>query len=188
MLGMILGRCPARLCCSDMKEHRLHRRACRLPLKSGPMKFLSQPLDGIRRARPRSGRRKPAILFYPAMKQLDAFDLARDFFSAADIGPEVDEVTKRLCRHGGGIGCRDPQPLPFTQMGRRRQRRERIVAFLEQIPIRRDKAAKICFFGILLQGLPMKMAPLISTQDISITWSFLMMAAPRYANLVADIV
>ena len=103
--GRILGLLfPRGLMLLDFEEHRLHRRALSVAFKSGPMKSYLAALDAGIAARVGQWKAQPGpILFYPAMKQL-TLDLAATSFLGADIGPEVDEITQRLCRHGGGIG------------------------------------------------------------------------------------
>ena len=97
------------------------------------------------------------MLFYPAMKQL-TLDLAATSFLGADIGPEVDEITRAFVDMVAAAVAVDPQALPGTQMARGVKGRKRIVAyFSEQIPIRRAKgAAKICSRSCA--GPPMKTA------------------------------
>ena len=113
--------------------------------------------------------------FYPAMKQL-TLDLAATSFLGADIGPEVDEITRAFVDMVAAAVTPIRQPLPFTQMARGVKGRERIVAyFSEQIPIRRDKDGEDLFSQLC--RATHEDGALLSTQDIVDHMSFLMMAA-----------
>ena len=116
------------------------------------------------------------MLFYPAMKQL-TLDLAATSFLGADIGPEVDEITRAFVDMVAASVAVIRKPLPGTQMGRGVKGRKRIVAyFSEQIPIRRAKGGGEDLFSQLCQATHEDGA-LLSTQDIVDHMSFLMMAA-----------
>ena len=78
----------------DFEEHRLHRRALSVAFKSGPMKSYLVDLDRGIAARVKQWKAQPGeMLVYPAMKQL-TLDLAATSFLGAEIGPEVDEITR----------------------------------------------------------------------------------------------
>ena len=82
------------------------------------------------------------MLFYPAMKQL-TLDLAATSFLGADIGPEVDEITRAFVDMVAAAVAPIRRPLPGTQMARGVKGRKRIVAyFSEQIPIRRAQGRR----------------------------------------------
>ena len=116
------------------------------------------------------------MLFYPAMKQL-TLDLAATSFLGADIGPEVDEITRAFVDMVAAAVAPIRKPLPGTQMARGVKGRKRIVAyFSEQIPIRRDKGGGDDLFSQLCRATHEDGA-LLSTQDIVDHMSFLMMAA-----------
>jgi len=57
------------------------------------------------------------ILFYPAMKQL-TLDLAATSFLGADIGPEVDEITRAFVDMVAASVAVIRKPLPGTAMAR----------------------------------------------------------------------
>ena len=115
------------------------------------------------------------MLFYPAMKQL-TLDLAATSFLGAEIGPEVDEITRAFVDMVAASIAPIRTPLPVTQMGRGVEGRKRIVAyFSEQIPIRRARGGDD-LFSHLCQATHEDGA-LLSTQDIIDHMSFLMMAA-----------
>src|SRR6266516_578999 len=175
--GRILGLLfPRGLMLLDFDEHRLHRRALSVAFKSGPMKSYHAALDTGIAARVAQWRAQPGpILFYPAMKQL-TLDLAATSFLGADIGPEVDEITRAFVEMVAAAVTPVRQPLPFTQMARGVKGRERIVAyFSEQIPIRRDKEGEDLFSQLC--RATHEDGALLSTQDIVDHMSFLMMAA-----------
>jgi cytochrome P450 len=175
--GRILGLLfPRGLMLLDFEEHRLHRRALSVAFKSGPMKSYLTSLDAGIAARVGQWKARPGpMLFYPAMKQL-TLDLAATSFLGADIGPEVDEVTKAFVDMVAASVAVIRKPLPGTQMGRGVKGRKRIVAyFSEQIPIRREKGGED-LFSQLCQATHEDGA-LLSTQDIVDHMSFLMMAA-----------
>ena len=113
---------------------------------------------------------------YPAMKQL-TLDLAATSFLGAEIGPEVDEITRAFVDMVAAAVAPIRRPLPFTQMGRGVAGRKRIVAyFAEQIPIRRARGGGNDLFSQLCQATHDDGA-LLSTQDFIDHMSFLMMAA-----------
>ncbi|TKW78412.1 MAG: cytochrome P450, partial [Bradyrhizobium icense] len=115
------------------------------------------------------------MLVYPAMKQL-TLDLAATSFLGAEIGPEVDDITRAFVDMVAAAVAPIRTPLPFTQMGRGVAGRKRIVAyFSEQIPIRRKRGGDD-LFSQLCQATHEDGA-LLSTQDIIDHMSFLMMAA-----------
>src|SRR3954469_13894673 len=174
---IVLGRpFPRGLMLLDFDEHRLHRRALSVAFKSGPMKSYLAALDAGIAARVAQWKAQPGpILFYPAMKQL-TLDLAATSFLGADIGPEVDEITRAFVDMVAAAVTPIRTPLPGTQMARGVKGRERKVAyFSEQIPIRRDKGGEDLFSQ--LSRATHENGALLSTQDIVDHMSFLMMAA-----------
>jgi len=176
--GPILGLLfPRGLMLLDFEEHRLHRRALSVAFKSGPMKSYLVDLDRGIAARVRQWREQPGeMLVYPAMKQL-TLDLAATSFLGADIGHEVDEITRAFIDMVAASVAPIRRPLPFTQMGRGVAGRKRIVAyFAEQIPIRRARGGGEDLFSQLCQATHDDGA-LLSTQDIIDHMSFLMLAA-----------
>src|SRR5215813_3214901 len=176
--GRILGLLfPRGLMLLDFDEHRLHRRALSVAFKSGPMKSYLVDLDRGIAARVKQWKAQPGeMLVYPAMKQL-TLDLAATSFLGADIGPEVDEITRAFVDMVAAAVAPIRRPLPFTQMGRGVAGRKRIVAyFSEQIPIRRARGSGDDLFSQLCQATHEDGA-LLSTQDVIDHMSFLMMAA-----------
>jgi len=176
--GSILGRLfPRGLMLLDFDEHRLHRRALSVAFKSGPMKSYLAELDKGIAARVAQWKAKPGeMLLYPAMKQL-TLDLAATSFLGADIGPEVDEITRAFIDMVAASVAVVRKPLPGTQMARGVAGRKRIVAyFSEQIPIRRARGAGEDLFSQLCRATHEDGA-LLSNQDIIDHMSFLMMAA-----------
>src|SRR3989440_6879546 len=161
----------------DFEEHRLHRRALSVAFKSGPMKSYLAALDTGIAARVAQWRAQPGpMLLYPAMKQL-TLDLAATSFLGAEIGPEVDEITRAFVDMVAASISVIRKPLPGTKMARGVRGRERIVAyFSEQIPIRRNKGGGEDLFSQLCHATHENGA-LLSTQDIVDHMSFLMMAA-----------
>ena len=120
--GPMLGRLfPRGLMLLDFDEHRLHRRALSVAFKSGPMKsYLAAARCGDRRAR-RAMEAKPGpMLFYPAMKQL-TLDLAATSFLGAEIGPEVDEITRAFVDMVAASVALIRKPLAGHADGARRQ-------------------------------------------------------------------
>ena len=107
--GRILGLLfPRGLMLLDFEEHRLHRRALSVAFKSGPMQSYLADLDTGIAARVAQWKAQPGpMLFYPAMKQL-TLDLAATSFLGADIGPEVDEVTRAFVDMVAAAVRRDP--------------------------------------------------------------------------------
>jgi cytochrome P450 len=175
--GRILGLLfPRGLMLLDFDEHRLHRRALSVAFKSGPMKSYLTELDRGIAARVAQWKTRPGeMLVYPAMKQL-TLDLAATSFLGAEIGPEVDEITRAFVDMVAAAVAVIRKPLPGTQMARGVKGRKRIVAyFSEQIPIRRAKGGDD-LFSQLCQATHEDGA-LLSTQDIIDHMSFLMMAA-----------
>jgi cytochrome P450 len=176
--GAILGRLfPRGLMLLDFDEHRLHRRALSVAFKSGPMKSYLADLDKGIAARVAQWKAKPGeMLLYPAMKQL-TLDLAATSFLGAEIGPEVDEITRAFVDMVAASVAVIRKPLPGTQMARGVAGRQRIIAyFSEQIPIRRAKPEGEDLFSQLCRATHEDGA-LLSTQDIIDHMSFLMMAA-----------
>src|SRR5436309_5802189 len=176
--GRILGLLfPRGLMLLDFDEHRLHRRALSVAFKSGPMKSYLAALDAGIAGRVKQWKARPGpMLFYPAMKQL-TLDLAATSFLGADIGPEVDEITRAFVDMVAASISVIRTPLPGTTMARGVRGRERIVAyFSEQIPIRRNKGGGEDLFSQLCHATHENGA-LLSTQDIVDDMSFLMMAA-----------
>ncbi|MGH6739226.1 MAG: cytochrome P450, partial [Bradyrhizobium sp.] len=176
--GAILGRLfPRGLMLLDFDEHRLHRRALSVAFKSGPMKSYLAELDKGIAARVAQWKTKPGeMLLYPAMKQL-TLDLAATSFLGADIGPEVDEITRAFVDMVAASVAVVRKPLPGTQMARGVAGRKRIIAyFSEQIPIRRARDDGEDLFSQLCHATHEDGA-LLSTQDVIDHMSFLMMAA-----------
>ncbi len=175
--GRILGLLfPRGLMLLDFEEHRLHRRALSVAFKSGPMKSYLAALDTGIAARVKQWKARPGpMLFYPAMKQL-TLDLAATSFLGADIGPEVDEITRAFVDMVAASISVIRSPLPGTKMARGVRGRQRIVAyFSEQIPIRRAKGGDDLFSQLC--RATHEDGALLSTQDIVDHMSFLMMAA-----------
>ena len=174
ILGLVF---PRGLMLLDFEEHRLHRRALSVAFKSGPMKSYLADLDRGIAARVKQWKDRPGeMLVYPAMKQL-TLDLAATSFLGADIGPEVDQITRAFIDMVAASVAPIRRPLPFTQMGRGVAGRKRIVAyFAEQIPIRRARGGGEDLFSQLCQATHEDGA-LLSTQDIIDHMSFLMLAA-----------
>jgi len=176
--GPILGRLfPRGLMLLDFEEHRLHRRALSVAFKSGPMKSYLVDLDTGIAARIALWKANPGpMLLYPAMKQL-TLDLAATSFLGAEIGPEVDDITRAFVDMVAASVAVIRRPLPGTAMARGVNGRKRIVAyFSEQIPIRRAKGGGEDLFSQLCHATHEDGA-LLSTQDIVDHMSFLMMAA-----------
>ena len=176
--GQVLGLLfPRGLMLLDFEEHRLHRRALSVAFKSGPMKSYLAALDAGIAARVRQWKAQPGpMLFYPAMKQL-TLDLAATSFLGADIGREVDEITRAFVDMVAASISVIRKPLPGTKMARGVRGRERIVAyFSEQIPIRRAKGGGEDLFSQLCHATHEDGA-LLSSQDIVDHMSFLVMAA-----------
>jgi len=175
--GPILDRLfPRGLMLLDFDEHRLHRRALSVAFKSGPMKSYLGKLDTGIAARVAQWKAKPGpMLFYPAMKQL-TLDLAATSFLGADIGPEVDEITRAFVDMVAAAVAPIRHPWPGTQMARGVKGRARIVAyFSEQIPIRRAEGGEDLFSQLC--RATHDDGALLSTEDIVDHMSFLMMAA-----------
>jgi cytochrome P450 len=115
------------------------------------------------------------MLFYPAMKQL-TLDLAATSFLGAEIGPEVDEITRAFVDMVAAAVAPIRKPIPGTQMARGVAGRKRIIAyFSEQIPIRRAKGGEDLFSQLC--RATHEDGALLSNQDIVDHMSFLMMAA-----------
>jgi cytochrome P450 len=175
--GQVLGLLfPRGLMLLDFEEHRLHRRALSVAFKSGPMKSYLAALDTGIAARVAQWKAKPGpMLFYPAMKQL-TLDLAATSFLGAEIGPEIDEITRAFVDMVAASIAVIRKPLPGTKMARGVKGRKRIVAyFSEQIPIRRAKGGEDLFSQLC--RATHEDGALLSTQDIVDHMSFLMMAA-----------
>jgi cytochrome P450 len=174
ILGLLF---PRGLMLLDFDEHRLHRRALSVAFKSGPMKSYLADLDKGVAARVAQWKKQPGkMLVYPAMKQL-TLDLAATSFLGAEIGPEVDEITRAFVDMVAAAVAPIRRPLPGTQMARGVRGRKRIVAyFSEQIPIRRAQDSGEDLFSHLCRATHEDGA-LLSTQDIIDHMSFLMMAA-----------
>ena len=130
----------------DFEEHRLHRRALSVAFKSGPMKSYLAELDTGIAARVAQWKAQPGpMLFYPAMKQL-TLDLAATSFLGADIGPEVDEITRAFVDMVAASVARDPQAAARHADGARRQRpraHRRLFLRADSDPPRQG-AAKTC--------------------------------------------
>ncbi len=175
--GSILGLLfPRGLMLLDFDEHRLHRRALSVAFKSGPMKSYLAELDKGIAARVAQWKAKPGeMLFYPAMKQL-TLDLAATSFLGAEIGPEVDEITRAFVDMVAAAVAPIRKPIPGTQMARGVAGRKRIIAyFSEQIPIRRANGGEDLFSHLC--RATHEDGALLSNQDIVDHMSFLMMAA-----------
>jgi cytochrome P450 len=175
--GSILGLLfPRGLMLLDFDEHRLHRRALSVAFKAGPMASYLTELDKGIAARVAQWKQKPGeMLLYPAMKQL-TLDLAATSFLGAEIGPEVDAITRAFVDMVAASVAVVRKPLPGTQMARGVAGRKRIVAyFSEQIPIRREKGGSDLFSQLC--RATHEDGALLSTQDIIDHMSFLMMAA-----------
>src|SRR3954463_1920453 len=175
--GRILGLLfPRGLMLLDFEEHRLHRRALSVAFKSGPMKSYLGELDTGIAARVAQWKAKPGpMLFYPAMKQL-TLDLAATSFLGAEIGPEVDEITRAFVDMVAAAVAPVRTPWPGTQMARGVKGRQRVVAyFSQQIPLRRKKGGEDLFSQLC--RATHEDGALLSTQDIVDHMSFLMMAA-----------
>jgi cytochrome P450 len=175
--AIVLGRLfPRGLMLLDFDEHRLHRRALSVAFKSGPMKsYLTQLDAGIAKRVARWKAKPGPVLLYPEMKQL-TLDLAATSFLGADIGPEVDEITRAFVDMIAAAVAVIRKPLPGTQMARGVRGRKRIIAyFSEQIPIRREKGGEDLFSQLC--RATHEDGALLSTQDIVDHMSFLMMAA-----------
>ncbi len=114
--GQILGLLfPRGLMLLDFEEHRLHRRALSVAFKSGPMKSYLTALDRGIAARVAQWKSRPGpMLFYPAMKQL-TLDLAATSFLGADIGPEVNEITRAFVDMVAAAVAVIRKPLPGTK-------------------------------------------------------------------------
>jgi cytochrome P450 len=176
--GRILGLLfPRGLMLRDFDEHRLHRRALSFAFKSGPMKSYLAELDKGIAARIARWKAEPGeMLLYPAMKQL-TLDLAATSFLGADIGPEVEEITRAFVDMVAASVAVIRKPLPGTKMARGVAGRQRIVAyFAEQIPIRRSRGGGDDLFSQLCHATHDDGA-LLSEQDVIDHMSFLMMAA-----------
>ncbi|MDP1581956.1 MAG: cytochrome P450 [Bradyrhizobium sp.] len=176
--GRILGLLfPRGLMLLDFEEHRLHRRALSVAFKAGPMKSYLGELDTGIAARVAQWKAQPGpMLLYPAMKQL-TLDLAATSVLGAEIGPEVDDITRAFVDMVAASVAVIRKPLPGTAMARGVNGRKRIVAyFSEQIPIRRAKGGGEDLFSQLCHATHEDGA-LLSTQDIVDHMSFLMMAA-----------
>ncbi|ABD90215.1 cytochrome P450 [Rhodopseudomonas palustris] len=175
--GPILGLLfPRGLMMLDFDEHRLHRRALSVAFKAGPMQSYLAALDAGIATRVAQWRNEPGeMLFYPAMKQL-TLDLAATSFLGAEIGPEVDDITRAFVDMVAAAVAPIRRPWPGTAMAKGVRGRRRIVGyFSEQIPIRRAKGGDD-LFSQLCQATHEDGA-LLSTQDIIDHMSFLMMAA-----------
>src|SRR5436309_3924822 len=174
---IVLGRLfPRGLMLLDFDEHRLHRRALSVAFKSGPMKSYLAELDAGIAKRVAQWRAQPGpVLFYPAMKQL-TLDLAATSFLGADIGPEVDDITRAFVDMVAAAVTPIRTPWPGTQLARGVKGRQRIVAyFSQQIPLRREKDGEDLFSQLC--RATHEDGALLSTQDIVDHMSFLMMAA-----------
>lgn len=175
--GTILGLLfPRGLMLRDFDEHRLHRRALSVAFKSGPMKSYLTQLDSGIAARVAQWRAQPGpMLFYPAMKQL-TLDLAATSFLGAEIGAEVDDITRAFVDMVAASVAPIRKPWPGTQMARGVAGRKRIVAyFSQQIPIRREKGGDDLFSQMC--RATHEDGALLSSDDIVDHMSFLMMAA-----------
>jgi cytochrome P450 len=109
---------PRGLMLLDFDEHRLHRRALSVAFKSGPMKSYLAELDTGIATRVTQWRAKPGpMLFYPAMKQL-TLDLAATSFLGAEIGSEVEEITRAFIDMVAASISVIRKPQPGTKMAR----------------------------------------------------------------------
>lgn len=174
---MVLGRLfPRGLMLLDFDEHIRHRRVMLVAFRSGPMESYFDALNrGIESRVAEWTARPGSMLIYPAMKQL-TLDLAATSFLGSDIGPDVEEVTRSFVDMVAAAVSPVRKPLPFTQMRRGVQGRERIIAyFARQIPMRR-KGQGQDLFSQLCRAKDDEGASL-SNEDIVDHMSFLMMAA-----------
>src|SRR6201995_3489783 len=109
------------------------------------------------------------------MKQL-TLDLAATSFLGAEIGPEVDEITRAFVDMVAAAVAPIRKPIPGTQMARGVAGRKRIIAyFSEPIPIRRANGGEDLFSHLC--RATHEDGALLSNQDIVDHMSFLMMAA-----------
>jgi cytochrome P450 len=140
------------------------------------MKSYLVDLDRGIAARVKQWKAQPGeMLVYPAMKQL-TLDLAATSFLGAEIGPEVDEITRAFVDMVAAAVTPIRSPWPGTQMARGVKGRQRIVAyFSQQIPLRREKGGEDLFSQLC--RATHEDGALLSTQDIVDHMSFLMMAA-----------
>ncbi len=174
----ILGRLfPRGLMLMDFDEHRTHRRALSVAFKAGPMRSYLAQLDlGIARRVALWRAKGGEMLVYPAMKQL-TLDLAATSFLGADIGPEVEVVTKSFIDMVAAAVAPIRAPIPGTQMARGVNGRKRIVEyFSRQIPLRRGNQGGDDLFSQLCRATDDDGA-LLSAEDVVDHMSFLMMAA-----------
>jgi len=174
----ILGRLfPRGLMLMDFDEHRGHRRALSVAFKAGPMRSYLAQLDvGIAKRVALWRAKGGEMLVYPAMKQL-TLDLAATSFLGADIGPEVEVVTKSFIDMVAAAVAPIRTPIPGTQMARGVNGRKRIVEyFSKQIPLLRGNQGGDDLFSQLCRATDDDGA-LLSTQDVVDHMSFLMMAA-----------
>lgn len=176
--GPILDRLfPRGLMLLDFDEHRLHRRALSVAFKAGPMKSYLAGLDRGIAARVAQWKAQAGeMLFYPAIKQL-TLDLAATSFLGTGIGPEIDAINRAFVDMVAASVAPIRRPLPFTQMRRGVQGRQRVVAyFSEQVPIRRAREGGEDLFSQLCHATD-ENGQLLSPQAIADHMSFLMMAA-----------
>jgi cytochrome P450 len=184
--GRILGLLfPRGLMLLDFDEHRLHRRALSVAFKAGPMKSYLGELDTGIAARVAQWKAKPGPMpFYPAMKQL-TLDLAATSFLGAEIGPEVDDITRAFVDMVAASVAVIRKPLPGTAMARGVNGRKRIVAYFEQIPIRRAKAAATI---VLATVTPPTRTARCCRRRTSSTHELPDDGGARHADVVADLV
>ena len=92
----------------------------------------------------RVGKQQPGEMqVYPAMKQL-TLDLAATSFLGADIGPEVDEITRAFIDMVAAAVAPIRRPLPFTQMGRGVAGRKRMTCGADSGEMPRHGAGSAC--------------------------------------------
>ena len=116
-------------------------------------KLYTAGLDKTIAARIAQWKARPGdMLLYPAMKQL-TLDLAATSFLGADIGPEVDDITRAFVDMIAAAVAVIRKPLPGTKMARGVAGRKRIAAyFAEQIPARRAKGGGDDLFSQLCRA------------------------------------
>ena len=175
---IVLGRLfPRGLMLLDFEEHRLHRRALSVAFKSGPMKSYLAALDAGIAARVAQWKAAPGPMqFYPAMKQL-TLDLAATSFLGADIGPEVDEITRAFVDMVAAAVTPIRTAFAVHADGARRQgppAHRRLFLRADSDPPRQGGGEDL--FSQLCRATHEDGA-LLSTQDIVDHMSFLMMAA-----------
>jgi len=173
----ILGRLfPRGLMMLDFDEHRMYRRALSVAFKPEFMRSYLAAMDRQIEGVVARWRASPGdILVYPAMKQL-TLDLAAASFLDAEIGAEVDEITRAFVDMVAATGAPIRRPWPGTAMARGVRGRARVVAyFSQQVPIRRARGGDDLFSQLC--RATHEDGALLSVQDIVDHMSFFMLAA-----------